>query len=128
VWYANCELSIDVTFLEHGETMVERVRLPEWEAESAMTELRSRANLGDLERMLRIIIGSVLNWLGYTKMKGSPLGRVVGFWGVDLAVSGILGWCWLYASLGLSSVPGAANNPYEKAFRRLQGQDRRGTR
>ena len=74
----------------------------------------ARANVGDVERLVRICLGTYLSWLGHNRLGGSGLGKLVHFWGVDLAVSGITGWCWGSAVLGISSVPGAANNPYER--------------
>lgn len=89
------------------------------QTEQTLEVLRRETNVGDVERVLRIALGTYLSWLGYTKMKGSLLGRMVAFWGIDLAIAGISGWCWSYAVLGISSVSGAANNPYERIVQRL---------
>ena len=62
-----------------------------------------RLNEGGFDRILRVIAGVVLLYLGWA-------GVVVGFWGIVLKwlgflplVTGLLGWCPLYAALGWST-------------------------
>ena len=59
-----------------------------------------KSNEGGIDRMLRIVVGLVLIGLAAT--------GTVGLWGwigiVPLA-TGLIGWCPLYAMLGLNSCP-----------------------
>ncbi|NMM05971.1 DUF2892 domain-containing protein [Polaromonas sp.] len=59
-----------------------------------------KSNEGGIDRMLRIVLGLVLIGLAAT--------GTVGLWGwigiVPLA-TGLIGWCPLYAMLGLNSCP-----------------------
>ena len=59
-----------------------------------------KSNEGGIDRMLRIVLGLVLIALAAT--------GTVGLWGwigiVPLA-TGLIGWCPLYAMLGLNSCP-----------------------
>lgn len=59
-----------------------------------------KANVGSIDRTLRILIGLVLIGLAFT--------GTVGWWGwlgvVPLA-TGLIGWCPPYALLGISTCP-----------------------
>lgn len=60
-------------------------------------------NEGNLDRILRAIIGAVLIvawWLGW--MSGT-LALVLGMIGAVLVVTGLFGFCPLYAALGINT-------------------------
>ena len=63
-------------------------------------------NIGPQERVARIVVGLVGVVVGIVVLTGSPgavvavLAALLGVAGLDLAVTGVLGHCPLYARLG----------------------------
>lgn len=61
-----------------------------------------RTNEGTVDRVLRIVVGTVLVIIG--AMAVSPvLTWVLVIVGIILVVTGAIGWCGLYAALGIST-------------------------
>jgi hypothetical protein len=68
-------------------------------------------NEANWDRALRIILGLALLYLGWTGTAGGTLGWIFKVGGLIPVVTGIAGWCALYAVLGISTrdrAPGAA--------------------
>lgn len=65
-------------------------------------------NEASWDRALRILLGLVLLYLGWTGAVGGTLGWVFKIFGFAPLVTGIVGWCALYAVLGVSTRPRAA--------------------
>ncbi len=58
-----------------------------------------KPNIGDLERLLRIIIGIYTMLLGFMFIQGLA-GNLLGFAGLLAFVTGAVGWCGMYTLLG----------------------------
>ncbi len=61
------------------------------------------ANIGKYERISRVILGLVLLVVAFNNYVSGVLNYVIYFLGVVLFLTGITGWCGLYALLGFSS-------------------------
>ena len=59
-----------------------------------------KANVGGIDKILRVIVGLVLITLAATGMVG-----VWGWIGVIPLVTGLVGWCPLYRLLGMNTCP-----------------------
>lgn len=59
-----------------------------------------KANVGGIDKILRVIVGLVLIGLAATGMVG-----VWGWIGVVPLLTGLIGWCPLYPLLGLNTCP-----------------------
>jgi hypothetical protein len=59
-----------------------------------------KANVGGIDKVLRILVGLVLITLAATGMVG-----IWGWIGVIPLVTGLVGWCPLYPLLGMSTCP-----------------------
>ena len=55
------------------------------------------ANEANWDRIVRVILGIVLIYLGFSSVVGGALGIVVGIVGFVPLLTGIAGWCPLYA-------------------------------
>ena len=59
-----------------------------------------KANVGGIDRILRVVVGLVLIALAATGMVG-----VWGWIGVVPLLTGVISWCPIYPLLGISSCP-----------------------
>jgi hypothetical protein len=67
-------------------------------------------NEASWDRALRIVLGLALLYLGWTGTVGGALGWIFKVGGFIPLVTGMVGWCALYAVLGVSTrerAPGA---------------------
>ena len=62
-----------------------------------------RANVGVVDRIVRIVLGLVTAFTGYSL--GGLLGYVLYAAAALLLLTGAVGWCGLYALLGFSTCP-----------------------
>jgi len=62
-----------------------------------------RVNQAGWDRVLRIVVGSVLVLLAWGDPSRSWLGALAGIAGAALLVAGIVGWCPIYSALGIST-------------------------
>lgn len=62
-------------------------------------------NEGSVDRIVRIVLGVVLIAVAYSIGQGqcSALPAVLGIVGVVALITGIVGWCGLYAVLGINT-------------------------
>ncbi|OQA23542.1 MAG: hypothetical protein BWY63_00145 [Chloroflexi bacterium ADurb.Bin360] len=58
-----------------------------------------RRNVGDLERLLRVILGIYAMLLGFLFISGL-VGNLLGFVGLLVFATGATGWCGIYALMG----------------------------
>ena len=58
-----------------------------------------RRNVGDLERLLRVILGIYVMLLGFLFISGL-VGNLLGFVGLIVFATGATGWCGIYALMG----------------------------
>ena len=65
------------------------------------------ANEAGWDRLLRIVLGLALLWLGWTGAVSGTLGVVFKWLGFLPLATGLVGWCPLYAVLGFSTKPRA---------------------
>ena len=68
-------------------------------------------NEANWDRALRIVLGLAVLYLGWTGTVGGTLGWIFKIGGFVPLVTGVVGWCALYAVLGISTStrePGAA--------------------
>lgn len=63
------------------------------------------SNVGTVDRFLRILVGSVLLYLGAVVYAGSNVGLALDVVGVIALLTGIIGFCGLYKLLGISTRP-----------------------
>ena len=61
-------------------------------------------NEGGWDRVARIVLGTFLLLLGWSGMIGGSFGLVLKILGFLPLVTGLVGWCPLYALLGISTV------------------------
>ena len=52
------------------------------------------------DRMARIVLGAALLWLGWSGIVGGGLGDFFKVFGFVPLVTGIVGWCPIYAAFG----------------------------
>jgi Inner membrane protein YgaP-like, transmembrane domain len=64
-------------------------------------------NQAGWERLLRIVLGLALLWLGWTGAVSGSLGVVFKWLGFVPLATGLVGWCPLYTALGFSTKPRA---------------------
>jgi len=62
-----------------------------------------KQNVGTIDRIIRVASGAVLAGLGFTGVIAGAAGIITGVVGVVLIVTGAVGFCPLYAALGLST-------------------------
>lgn len=62
-----------------------------------------KLNVAGWDRVVRVILGIVLLYLGFAHVVGGGLGVVADILGAVLLLTGIVGFCPLYALLGLST-------------------------
>lgn len=60
-----------------------------------------KQNLGDLDRVLRVTFGVYLVWLGWGMNNGFKWALLL--LGLILAYTGLVGFCWIYKMLGMST-------------------------
>jgi hypothetical protein len=60
-----------------------------------------KTNVGSLDRLIRLLLASVLLYLGLFLYSGSALGIGLMVAGAVLLVTGLVGFCGLYSLLGL---------------------------
>ncbi len=58
-----------------------------------------KANEASWDRIVRVVLGAVLLFLGFGSTISGALGVIVGIVGVVLVVTGLVGFCPLYALL-----------------------------
>lgn len=61
------------------------------------------SNVGMLDRLIRLVLASVLLYFGLMVHAGSTLGIVLDLAGAVMALTGLFGFCGLYKLLGISS-------------------------
>ncbi len=69
-----------------------------------------KTNEGAIDRVLRVILAVVLFWLA-TIVTNVYLAIVIGIVGLILLFTGALGYCGLYALLGISTKKNQAQTP-----------------
>jgi hypothetical protein len=62
-----------------------------------------RTNEGTIDRVLRIVLGVALLYLGWGGVVGGGLGVALGVLGFVPLLTGLVGWCPLYALLGIAT-------------------------
>jgi hypothetical protein len=62
-----------------------------------------KLNIGDGERLIRVILGIYVMLLGFLFIQGVA-GIILGILGAIAFVTGAVGWCGLYALLGKSTI------------------------
>lgn len=69
-----------------------------------------RRNVGDLERLLRVILGIYAMLLGFLFISGL-VGNLLGFIGLLVFVTGAVGWCGIYTLMGRELPQAAVPEP-----------------
>jgi len=62
-----------------------------------------KVNEASWDRIVRVLLGAVLLYLGFGGVVGGTLGLVVGIIGFIPLLTGLFGWCPLYALLKIST-------------------------
>ncbi len=62
-----------------------------------------KSNVGNTDRVIRVVAGAALAGLGFTGVIGGWVGIVVGIVGLVFVVTGAVGFCPIYAGLRLST-------------------------
>lgn len=62
-------------------------------------------NEGTTDRALRIIVGAVMLALGWTGIAEGAMGAALSFLGFVPLLTGLVGWCPIYALFGVSTCP-----------------------
>lgn len=65
------------------------------------------ANIAGWERLLRVVLGLAVLWLGWTGGVGGVLGTIFKWLGFVPLLTGLVGWCPVYAALRFSTIPRA---------------------
>jgi hypothetical protein len=60
-------------------------------------------NEGTADRIIRVVAGIVLLWLGFGGVADGAFGIVLGVVGAILTLTGLVGWCPLYSVVGVST-------------------------
>lgn len=79
--------------------------------------MTSIVNEAGWDRALRVVLGVVLLYLGWAGVVGGTLGLVFKIFGFVPLFTGIVGWCAVYALLGISTCPRAPGAPSAGAAR-----------
>ena len=66
-----------------------------------------KPNVGDGERLIRVLVGVYVMLLGFLFIQGA-VGIILGIVGLVAFVTGVSGWCGIYAALKKSTVKVAA--------------------
>ena len=64
-------------------------------------------NVGDIDRIIRIVLGLALIGVGFFVLGGTA-GAIVGVIGFIPLLTGLVGWCPLYSLLKFSTRPSSA--------------------
>ena len=67
--------------------------------------MKSFINEAGWDRALRVVFGVVLLYLGWGGVVGGTVGSILKIVGFLPIVTGIVGWCALYAVLGIRTCP-----------------------
>jgi hypothetical protein len=59
-------------------------------------------NEGTIDRIIRLIVGAILIYLGFFSLSG-VFGIIIGIIGIILFITGITGFCLLYKVIGCST-------------------------
>jgi general stress protein CsbA len=62
-----------------------------------------KANEGSVDRIVRLVLGVILILAAYLSGQCSTLTWVVGIVGAIALITGAIGWCGLYAVLGINT-------------------------
>lgn len=60
-------------------------------------------NEGGVDRGVRVTLGIAMILIGFTGVVGGTLGTVLGILGFVLLITGMMGWCPLYAVMGVKT-------------------------
>ncbi len=60
-------------------------------------------NVGLIDRIIRIILGVVLIYVGWVVWENNIAGIILDIVGIILIITGIAGYCWLYKLLGIKT-------------------------
>lgn len=69
-----------------------------------------KPNIGEFERILRAVLGIYAMLLGFLFLQG-VVGMMLGILGAISTVTGIVGWCGIYALLDKEPEPSAEPEP-----------------
>jgi uncharacterized membrane protein len=69
-----------------------------------------KQNVGEFERILRTVLGIYAMLLGFLFLQG-VVGMVLGILGAISTITGVVGWCGIYALLGKEIKSGPAAEP-----------------
>lgn len=58
-----------------------------------------KVNQANWERVARVVLGIILMYVGFGGVAAGTLGTVIGILGVVALLTGLSGWCPLYAAL-----------------------------
>ena len=67
--------------------------------------MKSFINEAGWDRALRVLLGVVLLYLGWSGVVGGTLGWILKIAGFLPLMTGLVGWCALYELLGFSTCP-----------------------
>ena len=73
-----------------------------------------KPNIGDGERLIRVILGIYAMLLGFLFIQG-VVGIILGVVGLIAFATGASGWCGIYTLLGKSTLKAAAAEPEQPA-------------
>lgn len=62
-----------------------------------------KSNVGTIDRIVRVAGGAVLAGLGFTGVVSGWAGILIGLVGLVFITTGAIGWCPIYAALGLKT-------------------------
>ena len=62
-----------------------------------------KSNVGTIDRIIRVVGGAVLAGLGFAGVISGWAGIAVGVVGLVFIATGAIGWCPIYAALGLKT-------------------------
>ncbi len=73
-----------------------------------------KPNIGDGERLIRVILGIYAMLLGFLFIQG-VVGIILGIVGLVAFATGAVGWCGIYALLGKSTLSVSPEEPAQPA-------------
>ena len=73
-----------------------------------------KPNIGDGERLIRVILGIYVMLLGFLFIQG-VVGIILGILGLIAFATGATGWCGIYTALGKSTIKPASPEPEQPA-------------